>query len=53
MASDFDIVLKREARTSLQEFKNQSLLRRRFGEDAVKLCSNLKAQGGDCVVQAN
>ena len=35
--SDFDIVLKREARTSLQEFKNQSLLRRRFGEDAVKL----------------
>ena len=35
--SDFDIRLKKEARTSLQMFRDQSLLRRKFGEDAVKL----------------
>ncbi len=35
--SDFDIKLKREAQTSLQVFKDQSLLRRKFGEEAVKL----------------
>lgn len=35
--SDFDIVLKKEAKTSLAVFKDQSLLRRKFGEDAVAL----------------
>ncbi len=35
--SDFDITLKKEAKTSLQLFKNRSLLRRRFGDPAVKL----------------
>ena len=35
--SDFDIRLKKEAKTSLQAFRNQSLLRRKFGDDAVKL----------------
>ncbi|MEM4348029.1 MAG: hypothetical protein QXN37_00465 [Candidatus Anstonellaceae archaeon] len=35
--TDFDIRLVREARTPLQAFKDQSLLRRRFGENAVKL----------------
>ncbi|MEM4554555.1 MAG: hypothetical protein QXT25_01765 [Candidatus Anstonellaceae archaeon] len=35
--TDFDIRLVREARTPLQAFKDQSLLRRRFGEQAVKL----------------
>ncbi|MCX8194869.1 MAG: hypothetical protein N3G22_02065 [Candidatus Micrarchaeota archaeon] len=34
---DFNIRLKREAKTSLQVFKDQSILRRRFGDDAVKL----------------
>jgi len=37
MMGDFDIRLKKEAKTSLQMFKDQSLLRRKFGEDAVKL----------------
>jgi hypothetical protein len=35
--SDFNIVLKKEAKTSLQAFKDQSLLRRRFGDSAVAL----------------
>ena len=35
--TDFDIRLKKEARTSLQAFRNQSLLRRKFGDDAVRL----------------
>ena len=35
--SDFDIRLRKEAKTSLQSFRNQSLLRRKFGDDAVKL----------------
>lgn len=35
--TDFDIRLKKEARTSLQTFRNQSLLRRKFGDDAVRL----------------
>ena len=36
-SSDFDIRLKKEAKTSLQVYKDQSLLRRRFGDDAVRL----------------
>lgn len=35
--NDFDIRLKKEAKTSLQTFRNQSLLRRKFGDEAVKL----------------
>ncbi|MCX8197881.1 MAG: hypothetical protein N3F07_01660 [Candidatus Micrarchaeota archaeon] len=35
--SDFDIRLKRESRTSLQAYRDQSLLQRRFGDVAVKL----------------
>jgi len=34
---EFGIRLKREAKTSLQVLKDQSLLRRRFGEDAARL----------------
>ena len=37
ISPDFDIRLKREAKTSLQLFKDQSLLRRKFGDEAVKL----------------
>lgn len=37
ISPDFEIRLKREAKTSLQVFKDQSLLRRKFGDDAVKL----------------
>ena len=40
--SDLDIVLKKEAKTSLQKFKDQTLLRRKFG-DARR--SKLKAPG--------
>jgi hypothetical protein len=39
--SDFDIKLKREAKTSLQVFKDKSLLRRKFGDIAVKLYDSL------------
>lgn len=35
--SEFDIRLAREAKTSLQVFKDKSLLRRKFGDAAVKL----------------
>jgi len=34
---DFDVRLKKEAKTSLQAFRDQSLLRRKFGDEAVKL----------------
>ena len=34
---DSNIKLKKEAKTSLQAYKDQSLLRRRFGDEAVKL----------------
>jgi len=34
---DFDMRLKKEAKSSLQEFRDQSLLRRKFGDEAVKL----------------
>ncbi|MFA6214894.1 MAG: hypothetical protein WC717_06505 [Candidatus Micrarchaeia archaeon] len=34
---DFDMRLKKEAKSSLQSFRDQSLLRRKFGDDAVKL----------------
>ncbi|MCX6771511.1 MAG: hypothetical protein NTX79_05650 [Candidatus Micrarchaeota archaeon] len=34
---DFDMRLKKEAKSSLQAFRDQSLLRRKFGDDAVKL----------------
>ncbi len=34
---DFEMRLTRGAKTSLQTFKDQSLLRRRFGDDAVRL----------------
>ncbi|MCX8196763.1 MAG: hypothetical protein N3G80_00380 [Candidatus Micrarchaeota archaeon] len=36
-SSDFDIRFKKEAKTALQIFKDQSLLRKMFGEEAVKL----------------
>jgi len=36
-SQDFNIRLKREAKTSLQVYRDQSLLRRKFGDDAVKL----------------
>ncbi len=39
--SDFDMILKREAKTSLQVFRDQSLLRRKFGDEAVKLYNSL------------
>ncbi|MCX6769864.1 MAG: hypothetical protein NT051_04265 [Candidatus Micrarchaeota archaeon] len=35
--TDFDMILKKEAKSSLQVFKDQSLLRRKFGDIAVKL----------------
>ncbi|MEM2138465.1 MAG: hypothetical protein QW568_05235 [Candidatus Anstonellaceae archaeon] len=41
--SDFDIKLKREAKTSLQVFKDKSLLRRKFGDLAVKLYDSLES----------
>ena len=34
---DFDMRLKKEAKSSLQSFRDQSLLRRKFGDEAVKL----------------
>jgi hypothetical protein len=34
---DFDIRLKKEAKTQLALFRDQSLLRRKFGDDAVEL----------------
>ncbi len=34
---DFDMRLKKEAKSSLQAFRDQSLLRRKFGDEAVKL----------------
>ncbi|MFA6328113.1 MAG: hypothetical protein WCY41_01570 [Candidatus Micrarchaeia archaeon] len=34
---DFDMRLKKEAKTTLAAFRDQSLLRRKFGDDAVKL----------------
>lgn len=34
---DFDVRLKREARTSLSAYRDSSLLRKKFGEPAVKL----------------
>lgn len=42
--SDFGIVLKREAGNSLAAFKNQSLLRRKFGQDAVALYEAIDGQ---------
>ena len=35
--ADFDMVLRKEAKTTLQIFKDQSLLRRKFGDSAVAL----------------
>jgi hypothetical protein len=35
--SDFDVRLKKEAKTSLAAYRDQSLLRRKFGDEAVKL----------------
>ena len=34
---DFGIRLKKEAKTTLAAYRDQSLLRRKFGDDAVKL----------------
>ena len=34
---DFEMRLKKEAKSSLQSFRDQSLLRRKFGDEAVKL----------------
>jgi len=36
---DFEMRLKKEAKTSLQAFRDQSLLRRKFGDEAVRLYS--------------
>ncbi len=40
-STDFDMKLKKEAKTSLQVFKDQSLLRRKFGDLAVKLYNSI------------
>src|SRR3989338_6899573 len=37
ISPDFEIRLRREAKTSLQVFKDQSILRRKFGDDGVRL----------------
>ena len=42
--TEFDMKLKKEAKTSLQAYKDQSLLRRKFGDAAVKLYNSIDSE---------